>query len=188
MHKKQRIIAISIIFVIIFVLIILLVPKINEETTYEIKYTEYVEKYAEQNNIDKYLIYAVIRTESSFDEKAESNVGARGLMQIMPDAFDWVKMKLNDKREITFDDMFTAEYNIEYCSYYLGYLMKKYNNNVSLTAAAYHAGFNQVDRWLEDTNISQNGKTIEKYPSSVTNHYVKKVTNAYKSYKNLYDK
>lgn len=188
MRKKQRIIFISIIFAIVFVLIILLVPKVNENITYEIKYTEHVEKFAEQNNIDKYLIYAVIRTESSFNEKAVSNVGARGLMQIMPDAFDWVKMKLNDKRDITFDDMYTAEYNIEYCSYYLGYLMKKYNNSISLTAAAYHAGFNQVDRWLEDSKVSKDGKSIDKYPSSVTNHYVKKVTSAYESYKNLYDK
>lgn len=188
MHKWHKWVISGIILVALFVTAAVLFPKANKKYVYKIDYTEYVEKYAQQNEIDKYLVYAFIRTESGFNEKATSNVGARGLMQIMPDTYDWVRMRIKDKREITYDDMYSPEYNIEYCCYLVGYLMKKYDGNESLAVAAYHAGFNQVDRWLADGEVSKDGKTIENVPSSATGHYVKKVLNAYDSYKNLYEK
>ncbi len=45
-------------------------------------------------NIDPMILYAFIRTESNFNPNAESNVGARGLMQITEITFDWIKMKI----------------------------------------------------------------------------------------------
>ena len=64
--------------------------------THPLKYQTYVEKYAAQNGLDKYLVYAVIKTESGFKTDAVSNVGARGLMQIMEETFDWIKYKRDD--------------------------------------------------------------------------------------------
>ncbi len=187
MHKTKRLLIISVLIIIIVVLLgLLIIPKYEREFVYKTEYKEIVEKYAKEYKIDKYLIYAVMKTESNFDEKATSNVGARGLMQIMPDAYDWVKYRLKDKREITYDDMYKAEYNIEYCSYMLKFLLDKYSDK-SLAIAAYHGGMTQVDKWISDGKIKNNGKSVKVFPSKTTGHYVKKVTKAYESYKNLYD-
>jgi soluble lytic murein transglycosylase-like protein len=51
-------------------------------TAYPRKYDEYVTYYAGKYQIDPYILYSIIRTESNFNPQAESNVGARGLMQI----------------------------------------------------------------------------------------------------------
>ncbi len=187
MHKTKKLLIISILIIIILALLgFLLIPRYEKEVVYKTEYKEIVEKYAKEYNVDKYLIYAVIKTESDFDEKATSSVGARGLMQIMPDAYEWVKYRLKDKREITYDDMYKPEYNIEYCSYMLKYFLDKYSDK-SLAIAAYHGGTTQVDKWISDGEIKNNGKPVKKFPSKTTGHYVKKVTKAYESYKNLYD-
>ena len=74
---------------------------------YPLKYTEYVEKEAAANGVDPLLIYAVIRTESGFDPGAESSVGARGLMQLMPDPAEWIAGKL-DVENYSFAMMYDA--------------------------------------------------------------------------------
>ena len=52
---------------------------------YPIKYSEIVEECADEYGVPSEIIYAVIRTESSFNENAVSHVGAKGLMQIIDD-------------------------------------------------------------------------------------------------------
>ena len=54
------------------------------------EYSEFVEPFAEEYGLDPLLIYAFIRTESGFDPAAQSNVDARGLMQITEETFDWI--------------------------------------------------------------------------------------------------
>ncbi len=63
------------------------------KTLYPLKYEDYVEVYAKENNLSPAFIYAVIDCESGFDNEAVSYVGATGLMQIMPDTFTWIKSK-----------------------------------------------------------------------------------------------
>ena len=63
-------------------------------TAYPRKYDEYVTYYAGKYQIDPYILYSIIRTESNFNPQAESNVGARGLMQITEITFDWIKTKI----------------------------------------------------------------------------------------------
>lgn len=188
MHKLKIRLGILIFFLVAVVLIILLIPKLESKYIYPLKYEELIDKYSSEYEVDKYLIMAIIKTESGFNEKATSNVGARGLMQIMPDAFDWIKMKLNDDDNVTFDDMYDPETNIKYGTYLISFLYNRYNSE-SLAAAAYHAGMTKVDDWLEDNTITNNdGNIIENIPSKTTAHYVDKVTNALQSYRNLYCK
>ena len=56
--------------------------------SYPLKYQTLVEENCRELDLDPALVYAVIRTESGFDPAAESHLGARGLMQLMPDAYD----------------------------------------------------------------------------------------------------
>lgn len=158
---------------------------ISKKYLYPINYSEYVEKASAETGLDEYLIYAVIKTESGFDENAESNVGARGLMQLMEDAFDWVKFRMGDEREISYSDMYKPEYNIEYGSYLIKLLYDEYGD-IETAIAAYHSGRGSVNEWLEDKNYSSDGKTLDEIPSSTARHYVHKVMTAYEGYTNLY--
>ena len=153
--------------------------------THPLKYQTYVEKYAAQNDIDKYLVYAVIKTESGFKTDAVSNVGARGLMQIMEETFDWIKYKRDDDGAVYFD-MYNAQKNIDYGCWLLGYLYEEFGT-IEATAAAYHAGRGTVNQWLSDARYSPDGVHLEVIPTPDTAHYVNKIKNALQSYKKLYD-
>lgn len=113
--------------------------------SYPTDYEEYVIRYSTKYKCDPVLVFSVIKVESGFNKDAVSSVGARGLMQLMEDAYDWIKYRLDDQRDNTYDDMFDPELNIQYGTYYLSYLMEKYDGSVELTAAAYHCGMNLVD-------------------------------------------
>lgn len=154
------------------------------EIAYPIKYQSTVEKYAAQNHVNKYFVYAVIKTESGFNPSAESNVGARGLMQIMEDTFDWIKYKLDDDTAV-YGDMYDAETNIRYGCYLLGYLMDEFGS-VEVAAAAYHAGRGNVNNWLSDKKYSSDGVHLDNIPISDTAHYVDKITKAMNKYIKLY--
>lgn len=154
--------------------------------TYPTDYEEYVLKYSEEFEVDPVLIFSVIKVESNFQPGATSNVGARGLMQLMSDAYDWVKFRLDDDSE-SFDDMYDPEINIKYGSYYLSFLMERYDGSIDLTAAAYHCGMGLVDSWLEDGTISAENFDVNDIPeeNDQTSHYVNKINDAYSAYKEL---
>jgi soluble lytic murein transglycosylase len=147
-------------------------------------YHEIVERYAEEYAVDSYLIYAVIKTESGFNPKAVSNVGARGLMQIMPDTFEWIRDYRLREENIKFDSMFNPEDNIRYGVYLLSYLQSKFED-WSCIIAAYHAGDSAVDEWLEDERYF-NGTNLHDIPIPETAHYVNKVKKAWHEYIDLY--
>ena len=151
--------------------------------TYPTKYEEYVVKYSNKFDIDARFVYAIINTESHFDPNATSNVGARGLMQLMEEAYNWVKFRLGDTRKHTFDDMYDPELNIEYGTYMLKFLYDRYDGSYELTAAAYHGGMGAVDSWIEKGTINPKKFKLEDVPSDVTSNYIYKVTKAYNKYK-----
>lgn len=154
--------------------------------TYSTDYEEYVEKYSEEFEVDPVLVFSVIKVESNFQPRATSNVGARGLMQLMEEAYDWVKFRLDDDSE-SFDDMYDPETNIRYGTYYLSFLMERYDGSIDLTAAAYHCGMGQVDSWLEDGTISAENFDVNDIPAEndQTSHYVNKINDAYSAYSEL---
>lgn len=194
MHKKQKKKRIRIFpFLLCFVVIAVIalykpIYKLYLDIFYPVKYTEYVEYYSALNDIDHYFVYAIIKTEGGFDENAVSNVGARGLMQLMDETFEWVKYRMKDESDITYDDLFIPEYNIKYGTYLISMLLDEYGGDEQTALAAYHNGRGNVNRWLEDERYSDDGKTLKVIPSGATREYVEKVMNRYHGYKNLYNK
>lgn len=188
-RKRRRILP-----AVIITVIILLIAAVGSlfaydrylRETHPIKYERYVEKYAREFNVDKYLVYSVIKTESGFRPDAVSNVGARGLMQIMEDTFDWIKFKLGDEDAVYYD-MYDPQTNIRYGCFLLGYLYEEFGN-IEATMAAYHAGRGQVNEWLSDRSVSADGEHLDVIPISDTAHYVNKITKAMDCYLMLYDK
>lgn len=150
---------------------------------YPLKYTEYVEKYSADFGIDKNLLYAVIKTESSFKPDAVSSADAVGLTQITPETFDWLKSKQGEEdKNLTLTD---PETSVKYGAFFLGYLLDEFKNT-DTALAAYHAGRGRVNEWLEDENISPDGKTLAEIPINETAHYIKKVNKALNAYNKLY--
>ena len=153
------------------------------KTLYPLKYEDYVEVYAKENNLSPAFVYAVIKCESNFDKDAVSNVGATGLMQIMPDTFSWINMKLGEKNNYSMAT--DPETNIKYGCYLYGYLLSRYGR-VQEALAAYHAGIGNVDKWLDDPQYSSDGEALHTIPFPTTNKYVKKVMLTENIYEKLY--
>ncbi len=147
---------------------------------YPLKYSEYVEKYAQEYNVDKLLIYSIIKAESNFKNDANSNKGAIGLMQLME-----VTAKEIDP-EITKEKLFDEETNIRIGVAYFSKLLTYYNNSVELALVAYNAGIGNVDKWIEDGTLNKDGSNIENTPFKESNNYVRKILNDYEIYKKLY--
>lgn len=148
--------------------------------SYPLKYTDEVDRYSAEFDVDKALVYSVIKVESNFDPLAASDAGAIGLMQIIEDSFDWVKKKLGAD-DLIFEDMYTPEYSIRFGCYMLDYLYEKYGS-VELAAAAYHCGMTTVDQWIEQGIIDPENVDVDKIQGSKTRYYVKKILRAYKKY------
>lgn len=155
-----------------------------DKANYPQKYSELVDKYANEYDLEPALVYAVIRTESGFNPDAESNVGACGIMQMMPSSFEWLQEKRGTTGEYTTDDLFNPEICIDYGCYLLKYFYDYYGDE-RCAVAAYNAGF-VVGEWLEDKNYSQDGKTLDTIPYPETSNYVDKVENAKEMYIKLY--
>lgn len=155
-----------------------------EKAMYPMEYTDLVNKAAQEYNLDPALIYGVIHTESRFDSEAGSNVGALGLMQIMPNTFEWLQEKRGETGKYTTDDLYDPAVNIDYGCYLLRYFLDYYGNE-QCAVAAYNAGF-EVSNWLEDPNYSSDGTTLDIIPYPETSEYVDKVESAKLKYKELY--
>lgn len=157
----------------------------NDDGSYRITWQDLIERYAKEYNLQPAFVAAVIRTESSFRTNAESSVGARGLMQMMPDTAQWVAGKLDERYD--FDDLYEAETSIRYGCWYLNYLSELFRGDPVLVSAAYHAGQGEVWGWLGDPAISPDGATVpmENIPISNTRTYAGRVTQAYGIYQTL---
>lgn len=192
MRKNRQNSAVPVAVIMLFIAAALLVIagvlgySMYREKSYPLDYSEYVEKYSKENNVDKFLVYAVIRTESGFRSDAVSSVGARGLMQITEDTFDWIKFRLGDE-ESEYYDMYDPETNIKYGCWFLGFLSEEFAG-IDEVASAYHAGRGSVNEWLKDQKYSDDGVHLTKIPGRDTAHYVYKITKAMDAYIRLYDK
>lgn len=174
----------------VIILLILLVNKLNLKNTilkqmYKQEYSEYVNKYAQINNIDPMWIYAIIKVESDFDKNATSNSGAKGLMQLMDSTAEEMAENLG-VQDFESNMLYNPEINIMLGVKYFDNLLTKYNENYYLAIAAYNGGIGNVDAWIEKGIISSNGSDIENIPYKETNMYVRKTLNSYITYTELY--
>ncbi|MBU3216581.1 lytic transglycosylase domain-containing protein [Clostridium estertheticum] len=176
-----------IIKLLILILLVIIVINIKSifKNFYPIKYENKIITYSKKYNVDPYLVAAVIRTESKFDDKAVSNTGAYGLMQIMPDTAIWIagNMKLKD---FNTEKSFDPEINIAMGCWYLDDLNSEFNGDLELVLAAYNGGRGNVKKWLKNKEYSSDGKTLKNIPFGETDKYVKKVKINYRIYSKLY--
>lgn len=159
--------------------------KFTRVAKYPVLYTNEITAAAAENSIPAPYIAAVIMAESSYDPEAVSSVGARGLMQIMPDTGDWIAGKFGE--ECTSEALFDPVTSIRYGAWYLGFLMERYSGDMRCATAAYHAGQGTVDGWLGDPVYSSDGVTLDKIGYESTDTYVNRVMKYYDYYTEAYE-
>ena len=119
-------------------------------------------------DIDPYIILSLIRQESAFNPSARSRVGARGLMQLMPETAKRIIRKLPSQA------LHNPQTNLKVGIRYFIKLYQKYNKNLIYTLAAYNAGENRVKRWRRQYFKNHSMlHVIEAIPFKETNLYVK---------------
>lgn len=126
-----------------------------------IPYANFISSAAQNHGVDADLIVSVITAESKFNSKAVSRKNARGLMQLLPETATRLGVK----------NVFDPQENIEAGTKYLRELLDRYNNDLTLTLAAYNAGPQRIEQY----------KTVPPFRETIS--YVRRVQKAYKARK-----
>ena len=129
---------------------------------------------ADINGIDVAWALAIIRRESAFQTDAVSPVGARGLMQIMPDTEAYLERSGVGRSSSRPADLNNPEQNIRLGTRYLADLLRRNGNNWLLATASYNAGYYRVQEWIPETPVPVD-IWIETIPYQETRDYVKAV-------------
>lgn len=143
-----------------------------------------IREQARDKRLDPSLIAGVIYAESKFSH-AESPAGALGLMQLMPATADFIADRSGGTR-FTTEDLATPEINIAYGSWYLRYLLDRYDGNELLALAAYNGGMGNVDRWIAEVEAQGRRLRVADIPFPETRAYVERVLEARRDYRATY--
>lgn len=184
--KKKRLIIIGVIlFLIILIFVIFKPQEWFLKKIYKLEYSEYVYEYAEENEIDPFLIFAIIKAESNFNRNIESSSGAIGLMQLMESTAIEMANEIGEEVVVK-EALYNPKTNIKIGTNYYSYLLEHYEGNMYLALAAYNAGMGNVDKWIKEGIIKEDGSDIENIPYKETNNYVRKIVRDYKIYQKIY--
>lgn len=151
---------------------------------YPVKYQDIVSESCEKYGVEPELVYAIIKSESNFDENAKSAAGAYGLMQITADTFKWLQIYTGDSN-LSIQDLLNPQININYGTMLISMLKNKYFSE-EVALCAYNAGMSTVDKWLKDEKYTENGEELSFVPYKETRDYALKVSETKFIYKNLY--
>jgi len=149
-----------------------------QELTLPLRHEDIIRQQAEEKDVDASLIAAVIYAESKFDDRT-SSAGARGLMQITPEAASDIE-RHSGGTTFELGDLSDPEINIRYGTYLLHELLDRYDGDTVAALAAYNAGPANVDRW------GGGELTVEGIPFPETRAYVEDVLDKRDAYREKY--
>ena len=162
-------------------------------------YKEEIERSCEEFNLPEHLVYALVRSESFFDQNVMSKAGANGLTQLMEATAEDEAKKLKLGENF---DIFDPETNIRMGTHYLSSLIGRTDDNNELLALyAYNAGLTNVRNWGKRfrSDWATTGKAarkpvgismdlfLESLPFAETREYGRKVISAAAVYAYLYE-
>lgn len=152
---------------------------------YPMPHQDTVDSLSQKYQVDPLLVFAIIRAESKYQPDAHSPVGARGLMQIMPETAEWIakKMKLKDFQTT---DLYEPKTNIAMGCWYINNLSNEFDDCLPVTIAAYNAGRGNVKKWLANEQWDGTSVNLQDIPFEETRNYVKNVLKNYQAYKAIY--
>ena len=132
-----------------------------------------VVRYSQSAGIDPAWAYGIMRQESRFVTSARSNVGASGLMQVMPDTAKYIARNLGETYSASRAN--TGDTNIRYGTWYMGDILGKLNRQPVVATAGYNAGPNNAKRWQPVYGSLEADQYVESIAFPETRNYVKHV-------------
>jgi soluble lytic murein transglycosylase len=148
------------------------------ELTLPLKHEDIIRQQSQEKGVDAALIAAVIYSESKFIDQ-ESSAGARGLMQITPEAAETIARN-SEATSFELEDLSDPEINIRYGTFLLKEFLERYDGDEAAALAAYNAGPGNADKW---GGASLNVSDI---PFPETPAYVEEVLEKRDSYRHKY--
>ena len=159
--------------------------KTIDEITLPLRHEDIIRQQAHEKHLDPALIAGAIYVESHFVDQT-SHAGATGLMQLMPQTADYIARKSGGTRFVQ-GDLATPQVNISYGSWYLRYLLRKYDGNEPVALAAYNAGEGKVDEWWRAAAARGEAFDVARHiPFPETRDYVQRVLKAQAAYRKQY--
>ena len=159
-------------------------PREFWEMLYPLGWREALTGAAGRASLDPFLVAAVVREESSFYPAARSPVGARGLMQLMPDTGRAVAQA----RQIPFPDPDVLDQpatNLELGTIFFAGLLREFGD-ARLAAAAYNAGPTRVREWWAGRRSDDLEVWVDQIPYNETRAFVKRVMLSWEEYRRVY--
>jgi soluble lytic murein transglycosylase len=157
-----------------------------QEITLPLKHEDIIRQQSQKKELDPALVAAVIYQESKFADRT-STAGARGLMQITPDTANFIAKQSGGIR-FTQADLATPQINIAYGTWYLRWLLDRYDERQALALAAYNAGFGHVDKWVQRAGGPDAFEPKADIPFPETRNYVLEVLERRKEYARRYSR
>ena len=141
---------------------------------FPVGYLSQVQSHAYRHSLEPAVVLGLIRQESMLDARAQSPVGAMGLMQIMPKTGRQIAQEINERWQSE-SSLFDPDVNIKYGAYYYKSLLSRFNGHVALATAAYNAGPARVAKWLPLGRSMPADIWVETIPYKETRRYVTSV-------------
>lgn len=155
-----------------------------QEIALPLRHDDIIRQQAKDKGIDPSLIAAVIYTETHFVPRP-SSAGAQGLMQITPQTAQFIATK-SGGTAFEQADLASPQINISYGTYYLRYLLRRFDADVVLGLAAYNGGEGNVERWVAEAQARGEQFGVDDIPFPETRHYVRNVLEAQQRYRDTY--
>lgn len=149
-----------------------------QELTLPLRHEDVIRQQADEKEVDAALIAAVIYSESKFRDQT-SSAGARGLMQITPEAADTIARNSN-ATTFELEDLGDPEINIRYGTFLLAEFLERYDGDEAAALAAYNAGPGNADKW------GGSELTVEDIGFPETRAYVEEVLEKREEYRREY--
>ena len=144
-----------------------------------------VKKCALENQLDPYLVAALIRQESEFNPSAVSRADAIGLMQLLPITGRRMAHELRVRR-YSVGMLVEPGVNVQLGTHYFRQLLQKFDGNVESALAAYNAGADRVEEWRSAGNFREPAEFVESIPFTETREYVQAIMRNAGIYHRLY--
>jgi soluble lytic murein transglycosylase len=152
---------------------------------YPFAYRPVIEAEARANDLDPFMVAALARQESTFKARISSPVGARGLMQVMPQTGRGLAQGAGIGG---WDDelLFQPEINVHLGTRFLAAQMRQYDGNLPRVFSAYNAGPTRVERWRRWPEATDQELWTERIPFAETRDYVRILRRNIALYRGLY--
>jgi soluble lytic murein transglycosylase len=160
-------------------------PRPYWEILFPRPYWTELQRQAMANSLDPYLVASLIRQESEFNPGAVSNANAYGLMQLLPQVGKGEARAAHIKHFST-ASLLVPDVNIQLGTHYFKEMVTQYNGQVEYALAAYNAGSNRVDAWLQSGHYRDVPEFVESIPFTETREYVQAIVRNAKVYQRLY--